>query len=125
MRVEKELPVNGFQVQLTMSFYQRLSYLDLFSSKCLLYFQGLVNWNALNSQCLLWAMEELLEKYRQHQESKVALNSRLQFEYSSLVETAYEPSDIEVHVTKRPDVSGKYCFTLYVETGIKIQRKEY
>ena len=67
--------------------------------------QSLVNWNALNAKSLLWATEELLEEYSKYQRSLISTSSRLQFEYSSLVETHYECTDIEVHVTMKNQVS--------------------
>ncbi len=74
-----------------------------------LIFQSLVNWDAQNSSALLNIITELIEEYRIYQRSLILSESRLQFEYSSLIESRmYRDEDIEIFVTTK----GKVEFLL-------------
>ncbi len=71
---------------------------------CLL-FQSLVNWNPQNSAALLNVITELIEEYRIYQRHLIIGESRLQFEYSSLIDSRmYRDEDIEIFVTTKGKV---------------------
>lgn len=60
-----------------------------------------MKWDAQNPRALLIVLQDILEHYRKHQLKLLEENSRLQFEYTSLVEQNQFKSDsIEVHVAK-------------------------
>ena len=71
--------------------------------------QSLINWDATDATSLLRSIQELLEEYKTYQHSmlQVDMYSRLQFEYSSLIEQGnYRQQDIEILVSKRNEVIG-------------------
>jgi hypothetical protein len=50
--------------------------------------------------------EEVLHQYKKYQRSLVNHHTRLQFEYSSLIEQEeYREDDIEIHVGRKSEVS--------------------
>lgn len=49
-------------------------------------------------------LHQLLDEYREQQRAQVDHHSRLQFEYSSLVEGGYRKEDVEVHVVRKSEV---------------------
>jgi hypothetical protein len=69
-----------------------------------------VDWNADDESSLLLVLQELLLEYKALQQTLVDQHSRLQFEFSSLTEGGFHPQDIEVHVSRRGEVSDEFCF---------------
>jgi len=65
------------------------------------FFQTLVDWDYHNPYALLAVVEELLRLYKTHQERVIEGHSRLQFEYSSLLDHSDITSDdIETHTLR-------------------------
>lgn len=74
--------------------------------------ESLNNWKNDDSKSLLRVVQELMESYRKHQVSLIENYSRLQFEYSSLVQQAgFSENDVEVQVNKT-DRSGPVNFLI-------------
>ncbi|ELU12901.1 hypothetical protein CAPTEDRAFT_112865 [Capitella teleta] len=61
----------------------------------------LVDWDPSDPNALLLVLQDLLSEYKTLQHSLIDQHSRLQFEYSSLVEGGFRKEDIEVHVSRR------------------------
>ncbi|XP_064599787.1 BRISC and BRCA1-A complex member 2-like [Liolophura sinensis] len=75
--------------------------------------QGLVKWDSQNPRALLIVLQDILDHYRKHQLKLLEENSRLQFEYTSLVEQNQFKSDsIEVHVAKSASKTGPVNFLI-------------
>lgn len=64
--------------------------------------ESLNTWKSDDSKSLLRVVQELMELYRKHQVSLIESYSRLQFEYSSLVQQAgFSENDVEVQVHQK------------------------
>lgn len=69
---------------------------------CILIFcQCLRDWDYDDSRSLVEVVAELLEKYRHHQQTLVERNSRLSFDFNSLVlQEEITPADVEIMFSK-------------------------
>ncbi|XP_014667014.1 PREDICTED: BRCA1-A complex subunit BRE-like isoform X2 [Priapulus caudatus] len=76
--------------------------------------ESLGNWNSHNPSALLSVVRELLEQYREYQVSLITKDSRLHFEYQSLLERFCKKADeVEIHVTpKLPGKTGQVNFLI-------------
>ncbi|XP_033735949.1 BRISC and BRCA1-A complex member 2-like [Pecten maximus] len=73
--------------------------------------KSLVNWDSNDPNSLLNVLNELLTLYREHQQHQIEAHSRLQFEYSSLIDQAnLAPEDIEIFVHKSESKVGPVVF---------------
>jgi len=63
-----------------------------------------VNWEPADPKGLIYVVSELLEEYKKYQESILRNISRMQFEYTSLLEV-FEESKVEVIVMHRTEVN--------------------
>lgn len=66
--------------------------------------KSILEWDHRNPRALLLVIEELLQLYRQYQERLIEVSSRLQFEYSSLLDqTELKPDDIEIYAFRQSE----------------------
>ncbi|KAI0241907.1 BRISC and BRCA1-A complex member 2 [Lamellibrachia satsuma] len=64
--------------------------------------QSLVNWEPADPKGLIYVVNELLDEYKKYQQSVLQHISRMQFEYTSLLEVL-EASKVEVYVMHRTE----------------------
>ena len=66
----------------------------------------MLSWDIDDPLSLWLVIQELLAQFGRYQQSEIKNNSRLDFEFNSLIESKqFKPEDIEVHIEKRKDVS--------------------
>ncbi|XP_077993677.1 BRISC and BRCA1-A complex member 2-like [Glandiceps talaboti] len=81
--------------------------------------KSLVNWNADDTKALLCVVRELVEKYKEHQESLLESNPRLLYEYNSLKET-YVYDQLEVFAGKRKSLGAETPITFLIRLPVDL-----